>query len=175
MKRGRLTLPNGVSTSFSRRFSRSTGLSSPEPPMIPICQVKVTQVFIRHANGMSGYHNTETSVQPFHCPWHVCVCMRECVCTRVGARVFWTLLMCLWVYVSGRSWGRWVGRECESEIFTYLFYIVILNPYTFLSPCGKGKFSFLCFVYWWIIRFIWFDLIIGTVPRSVLGWTWLIL
>ena len=23
--------------------------------------------------------------------------------------------------------SRWVGRECESDIFTYLFYIVILN------------------------------------------------
>ena len=52
-------------------------------------------------------------------------------------------------------------RECESEIYIYFFYvlfyfIVILNvpfePFWVLSPCVKGKFSFLCFVYWWIIK-----------------------
>ena len=39
------------------------------------------------------------------------------------------------------------GRECENEIFTYLFYIYCYFKCTFLSPCVKGKFSFLCFVY----------------------------
>ena len=34
--------------------------------------------------------------------------------------------MCLRVYVSGRSRGRRVGRECESESFMFIF-IVILN------------------------------------------------
>ena len=44
------------------------------------------------------------------------------------------------VYVSGRSRGRREGRECESGIFTYLFYIYFNLKYTFLSPCDKGKF-----------------------------------
>ena len=50
-----------------------------------------------------------------------------------------TLLMCLRVYVSGRSRGRRMGRECESEIFTYLFYIYCHFKCIFLSPCVKGK------------------------------------
>ena len=82
----------------------------------------------------------------------VCVCACMCACARLDARMFWTLLMCLRVYVSGRSRVRRVGRECESEIFTYLFYIYCYFKCTFLSPCFKGKFSFLCLVYWWIIK-----------------------
>ena len=54
---------------------------------------------------------------------YVCVCVRA----RAHARVFWTLLMWLRVYVSGRSRGRRVGRESESEIFTYFIFIVILK------------------------------------------------
>ena len=40
-----------------------------------------------------------------------------------------------------------MGRECESEIFTYLFYIYCYFKCTFLSPCVKGKFSVLCLLY----------------------------
>ena len=43
---------------------------------------------------------------------------------HVDAHMFWTLLMYLQVYVSGRSRGRRVGRECESEIFTYLYLLL---------------------------------------------------
>ena len=64
-----------------------------------------------------------------------------CVCAHVDARMFWTLLVCLRVYVSGRSQGRWVGRECEGEIFTCLFYIVILNVPSWAHVL-KEKFHF---------------------------------
>ena len=43
----------------------------------------------------------------------------------------------------------------------YFIFIVISNvPSWILSPCVKEKSSFLCFVYWWIIKtyLIWFDL-----------------
>ena len=55
-------------------------------------------------------------------------------------------------------------RESEIRIFLriYFIFIVILNvPSWVLSPCVKGFLSFLCFVYWWIIK-IWFrfDLIL---------------
>ena len=43
---------------------------------------------------------------------------------HVDARVLWTSHMCLRVYVSGRSWGRQMGREYESEIFTYLYLLL---------------------------------------------------
>ena len=69
----------------------------------------------------------------------VCACMRACVYARMDAHMFWTSLMCLRAYVSGRSRGRWAGRECESEIFTYLFDIYCCFKYTFLSSCIKGK------------------------------------
>ena len=54
----------------------------------------------------------------------------------------------------------YIMRECDSEIFTYLFYIYCYFKCTFLSPCVKGQFKFLCYVYWWIIKIwlIWFDL-----------------
>ena len=101
---------------------------------------------------------------------HVCVCMsvrvcaRVCVHARMDAHVFWTLLMCLRVYISGRSRGRQVGRECEWDFYTwhmYLFYIYGYFKCTFLSPCVKGKFTFLCFVYWWIIKIdlVWLTLV----------------
>ena len=108
------------------------------------------------------------------CVLSVCACVRACVCVcvcvcvreRADARVFWTLHMCLRVYVCGRSRGGERGRECESEIYTYIsftFYFILLLfsyvPSWVLSPGVNGKFSFLCFVYWWTIKIdlIWFE------------------
>ena len=70
------------------------------------------------------------------------------------------------VYVCGRSrGGREGARMWEWDIYISFFYIwlyftVILNVHFWvLSPCVKGKLSFSCFVYWWIIKIylIWFD------------------
>ena len=71
-------------------------------------------------------------------PWSVCVCV--CVRARMDACVFWTLLMCLWVYVSGRS----QGRKCMSEIFIYLFHIYCYFklPSWGLKMCQKENFHF---------------------------------
>ena len=63
--------------------------------------------------------------------------------------------------------GETEERMWEWDIYIYFFYvlfyfIVILNvPSWVLSPCVKGKFGFLCFVYFWIIKIylIWFVLI----------------
>ena len=89
----------------------------------------------------------------------VCVCVCVCVCMRM----FWTWHVCGCMSVEEAGVGE-RGRECESEICTFIsftfYFIVILNvPSWVLSPCVKGKFTFLCFVYWWIIKIylIWFD------------------
>ena len=96
----------------------------------------------------------------------VCVCVRTCVCARMRMHACSEHYTCLRVYVCGRSWGGWEGeRMWEWDIYIYFFYIlfyfiVILNvPSWVLSPCVKGKFTFLCFVYWWIIKIYLIDLI----------------
>ena len=58
---------------------------------------------------------------------------------KLDARVFWTLLMCLRVHASGRSRGRRVGRECESEIFTYLFCIIVILNVPSWAHVSKDK------------------------------------
>ena len=99
----------------------------------------------------------------------VCVCVNACVCARMWMHVCSEHDTCVCGCMSveeARAGER--GRQCESEIYmrnlkkklTYLFDICYFKC-TFLSPCVKGKFSFLCVVYWCIIKIylIWFDLI----------------
>ena len=78
----------------------------------------------------------------------VCVCVRARGCTRVLniTRVFTGVYQ--WMK-PGQASGE---RMWEWDFFTHLSYIYCYFKCTFLSPCVKGKCSFWCFVYWWIIK-----------------------
>ena len=80
-------------------------------------------MFIMHTNGKSGYHNTETNVQPFHCPWHVCVCACVSACARAWMHVCSEHYSCVCGCRSVKEAGAGEWGENVSEIFTYLFYI----------------------------------------------------
>ena len=82
---------------------------------------------------------------------HACVC----VCVRNVTHVF--AGVCQW---KKPGWTRGWENVRVKYIFFYIFIVILNVPSGVLSPCVKGNFSFLCFVYWWIIKIylIWFDL-----------------
>ena len=97
----------------------------------------------------------------------VCVCVRVCVCVcvcvRARARVCERTHGCMCVlnithvFVGLCQWKK-PGQKMY-EIFIYLFHIYCYFKLPSWAHVSKAKFSFLCFVYWWIIKiyFIWFE------------------
>ena len=112
-----------------------------------------------------GWMYIWSTISPYNC---VCVSVCVCACTVCARmRVLNITHVCRCMSVEEARAGK-RGRECESEIYTYIsfmfYFIVILNvPSWVLSPCVMGKFSFLCFVYWWLIK-IW---LINYIPVSI--------
>ena len=80
---------------------------------------------------------------------HMCVCAHVCM----DAHVFWTLLMCLRVYVSGRSRSRWVGG---AGIAQWLEHRTRDWKVAGSNPCWNGGrifFSRVDFLCWLLFRY----------------------
>ena len=96
--------------------------------------------------------------------FRILICFKRCnVCMSVRARIcVWMQVCsehytCLSAYVYARSWGRQGGggRMWKWDTYIYiLHFIVIFNvpSWVFETMCQRIFFSFLCFVYWWIIK-----------------------
>ena len=75
----------------------------------------------------------------------VCVCVCVCVCAKQNFRILmFQVMKCVRAFVRAcvRACVRvCVERECESEIFTYFIFIVILNI-PFRAHVSKENFHF---------------------------------
>ena len=80
----------------------------------------------------------------------VYVCVHACVRVRMDACMFRTLLMCLRVYLSGRSWGRWVGRECEWDFYVFILYLLSFLNVPSWAHVSKENFHFYALYYIYI-------------------------
>ena len=115
-----------------------------------------------------------------YCVLYLLACQMRCkfggvIVPWIYSHTMWDVisveLLCLVLTrMPGEMYFWW--RYCVWYLrnFTYLFYIYCYFKCTFLSPGVTGIFSFLCFVYWWIINnyLIWFDLLACQV-RCIFG------
>ena len=88
---------------------------------------------------------------------------KHCFCDSVHPNMWRTLACLSFFFLSPFQLEQTICQQQQSEhllmsqIYTYIsftfYFIAILNvPSWVLSPCVKGKCTFLCFVYWWIIK-----------------------
>ena len=69
-------------------------------------------------------------------------------------RKIYCFLRCILASLGVRLWKK-PGQACGERMwvrFLRIYFIFIIFICTFMSPCVKETFSFLCLVYWWIIK-----------------------